>query len=66
MTIEKSIRTRLEIIYTGSEILIPDPKSFGSADSSEDFIHMCPLCCQVMSINLFVADPNAERIRVTD
>ena len=51
--IEKDIRTGLKIIYTESKILIPDPKSFGSSNSSKDFIHMCLLCCQVAFINLF-------------
>ena len=53
-------------VNTGSEMLIPDPKSFGSSNSSEDFINMCLLCRQVTFINLFVGDPNAERIRVID
>ena len=39
LTLE-SIRTGSEFIYTGSEILIPDPNLFISADNSEDFIRI--------------------------
>ena len=46
-------------INTGSETI-------GSANGSEDFIHMRLLHCQIMFINLFVADPNAEQIQMTD
>ena len=62
----ENICTSLEIIHTRSEILIPDPKSSGSANNSKNFIYMRLLCCQITFINLFVTDPAMEWIQVTD
>ena len=62
----ENIHARQEIIHTGSEILIPDPKLSGSPNYSKNVIRMRLFCCQITFINLCVTDPAVERIRVTN
>ena len=61
--VEKNIHTRLGIIYTGSEVLMPDLKLSGFPNCSKNlFIFIY----QIIFINLCVTDPAVERIQVTD
>ena len=41
-------------------------KNIRLSQSLQEFIHSCLICFQIIFINLYVTDPAAERIRITD